>query len=460
MSWTINLMYLVLWTSVAGAFITIVWYLVGSLLERAGFLNITYVMLRMVAVFWLVPFVYMTLIVIKNMNHAWHGILLSPTPKLLLYATMFCSVWSVGALIGILNYVSQIIIISMRAHKSMECTERVQRIFERNCQALGMKNKRICVRQSYIEDVPKVIGIFHPTVFLPIQDYSEQELNIIFSHELTHVMHHDLLFKNLSMIVCAVHFFNPFAWYFKTLLGKWSEFACDYEVCVRECNIKEYYKVIIDMTEALEYIPVLSAHLVEGESELRERMEHVMKCYKKADRSKIVAAVLVVSMFVGSAVSVSVASVSSADAYVKYAQATDVATEEEYTENQLPEYTDLSEALSLTKQSKTKVLSGDVALLENGEGYSIDWDVKPSFQMRSRSFHAKKGQTITVYGMITPSGKSLRVGIIEPSAVKRYVTPTKGFTHDFEVKETGYYKIYAENKNDVTVNLSAHYEVN
>ena len=46
MTWTINLMYLILWTSLSGAIVSVVWFAIGRLLEKAGFLHITYMLLK------------------------------------------------------------------------------------------------------------------------------------------------------------------------------------------------------------------------------------------------------------------------------------------------------------------------------------------------------------------------------------------------------------------------------
>lgn len=35
MTWTINLMYLILWTSLSGAIVSVVWFAIGRLLEKA-----------------------------------------------------------------------------------------------------------------------------------------------------------------------------------------------------------------------------------------------------------------------------------------------------------------------------------------------------------------------------------------------------------------------------------------
>lgn len=58
MIWTINLMYLILWTSLSGAIVSVIWFAIGRLLEKAGFLHITYTLLKVAILFWFVPITY------------------------------------------------------------------------------------------------------------------------------------------------------------------------------------------------------------------------------------------------------------------------------------------------------------------------------------------------------------------------------------------------------------------
>ena len=91
------------------------------------------------------------------------------------------------------------------------CSKEVGQQFAQRCAAEGRYARRVRVKQSYQIEIPRVTGILHPTVVLPVERYSIEERDVIFRHELTHVKHHDILFRNLTMLLCIIHFMNPFA---------------------------------------------------------------------------------------------------------------------------------------------------------------------------------------------------------------------------------------------------------
>ena len=68
-----------------------------------------------------------------------------------------------------------------------------------------------------------------------------------------------------------------------------------------------------------------------------------------------------------------------------------------------------------------------------------------------------KDQVINVSGDITPLGKVIRVGIIEPNGARRCVYATGRFSQNFEVNHTGDHKIYAISDNSEVVNLKGGY---
>ena len=103
----------------------------------------------------------------------------------------------------------------------MEIKELVDTI----CGEYKINPKRVRIRYSYADSIPKVAFCIRPVIFIPIDKLEKQSYKIIFKHELMHIKHGDLIFKNLLKILCAIHFFNPIIWWMDKQLEKWSEFA-------------------------------------------------------------------------------------------------------------------------------------------------------------------------------------------------------------------------------------------
>lgn len=466
MTWTINLMYLILWTSLSGAIVSVVWFAIGRLLEKAGFLHITYILLKVAILFWVVPITYGVLL-LRTMTYGDVHRSISPgfsiTPTILQTATVFCAAWSIGAAIGMAQYIVQRIKITRMMKHATFCSKEVEQQFAQRCAAEGSYARRVRVRQSYQIEIPRVTGILHPNVVLPVERYSVEEWDVVFRHELTHVKHHDILFRNLTMLLCIIHFMNPFAWWLNRQMRKWSEYACDYEICCRNHKLKKYYDVILNMAEKSMNAQFLSVQLLESESELQERMKHVMKCYKKKNKSKFVAGMLVACITLISGSSVYAVSAASVSADEQWKNATVVETKENTTQElDVEEATELIEMTETSRARNIQASLGEVEVLSAKSGlYNFNWNVKAGKEIYSPSFRATSSQSITVTGITSPATKYLKVGIIEPDGKRRYVSAKGSFSHTFELTKTGYYKIYAWNVNDSgTINVAGAYEVN
>lgn len=458
-------MYLILWTSLPGAIVSVVWFAIGRLLEKAGFLHITYILLKVAILFWVVPITYGVLL-LRTMTYGDVHRSISPgfsiTPTILQTATVFCAAWSIGAAIGMAQYIVQRIKITRMMKHATFCSKEVEQQFAQRCAAEGSYARRVRVRQSYQIEIPRVTGILHPIVVLPVERYSVEERDVVFRHELTHVKHHDILFRNLTMLLCIIHFMNPFAWWLNRQMRKWSEYACDYEICCRNHKLKKYYDVILNMAEKSMNAQFLSVQLLESESELQERMKHVMKCYKKKNKSKFVAGMLVACITLISGSSVYAVSAASVSADEQWKNATVVETKENTTQElDVEEATELIEMTETSRARNIQASLGEVEALSAKSGlYNFYWNVKAGKEIYSPSFRATSSQTISVTGRTSPATKYLKVGIIEPDGKRRYISAKGAFDHTFKLTKTGTYAIYAENENDIAINVAGAYEVN
>lgn len=70
-------------------------------------------------------------------------------------------------------------------------------------------------------------GLVRPAVYLPQVPMDAQERRLILAHELAHLRRRDLWVKWLALAVCALHWFDPFAWLLREELGRLCELACD-----------------------------------------------------------------------------------------------------------------------------------------------------------------------------------------------------------------------------------------
>jgi len=77
---------------------------------------------------------------------------------------------------------------------------------------------------------PAVIGVFRPTVLLPVRDVenlSRQALSNVMLHELAHIRRGDLAVHAISTVLLVFHWFNPFLWLAQRRSRELREMACD-----------------------------------------------------------------------------------------------------------------------------------------------------------------------------------------------------------------------------------------
>ena len=97
-------------------------------------------------------------------------------------------------------------------------------------------------------------GVIRGTVLFTeesLQITTPQQLRLILLHELTHLKRFDPLMQRFSLIVRAIHWFNPVAWFVVSRLQRTRELACDAAVLqlVGTAKRKEYGLILLRFTE-------------------------------------------------------------------------------------------------------------------------------------------------------------------------------------------------------------------
>lgn len=123
-------------------------------------------------------------------------------------------------------------------------------LFETVKAELGIKRK-IRLRTAADGDSPMLAGIVFPTVYIPADVTDRTDAEMIFRHELTHFRHGDLLYKQLTLLVNAIHWFNPFAYLLSANISRSCELYCDMEVTrgMSRAEKERYMETILTLAE-------------------------------------------------------------------------------------------------------------------------------------------------------------------------------------------------------------------
>lgn len=92
---------------------------------------------------------------------------------------------------------------------------------------------------------------FHRSIYLNTGMYTPAELADVIKHETIHVQQQHTIDVILAEIVCAVNWYNPFAWVLKTAIKQNLEFIADEEVLQSSTNRKNYQYLLLKVNGSL-----------------------------------------------------------------------------------------------------------------------------------------------------------------------------------------------------------------
>ncbi|MDR1132239.1 MAG: M56 family metallopeptidase [Oscillospiraceae bacterium] len=130
---------------------------------------------------------------------------------------------------------------------------------------------------------PMLIGLFSPVIVLPDREYTEDRLRAVLFHELIHLRRRDVLVKWLSVLACAVHWFNPIVWLTRREIDRACELSCDEAVIANlDPHGRQSYGDTLLYVAADGKTPraVLSTTMCEEKKDLKERLSAIMKNQK------------------------------------------------------------------------------------------------------------------------------------------------------------------------------------
>ena len=151
-------------------------------------------------------------------------------------------------------------------------------------------------------DIPAVIGIFRPRIFLPrriADEWPLDDLEPVLLHELAHVKRYDLIINWLQVIVQVVYFFHPLVWYVNRRIRQIREEVCD-DVAVNLLGTgkKRYTMSIVRVMEETLREPVfgfIGIGFTERKSTLGRRVRRIMsKNYKLNQKLTVISIVTLI----------------------------------------------------------------------------------------------------------------------------------------------------------------------
>lgn len=157
-------------------------------------------------------------------------------------------VWIAGMVISFLFYLINFIIFKIKIKEHLEKLD--SKLFEQVKDELKIKRNVNLCKCSLINS-PVFVGFVSPIILMPYTNYTDEELKLIYKHELTHFKRMDVWYKLILVIASVVHWFNPLVYLMRRYASKDIEYTCD-DIVTKDLSLeqrKEYSKVILKTME-------------------------------------------------------------------------------------------------------------------------------------------------------------------------------------------------------------------
>lgn len=149
---------------------------------------------------------------------------------------------------------------------------------------------------------PMTLGLIHPVLILPKEEYTDEELRFILLHELYHCKRKDLWYKLILFCANAIHWFNPLVRLMCREAGAALERTCD-DAILQGASYEErraYTETILqNIKEQIAYKNNLSMCLYGGKKEMKNRFMNILEQKKRQSGNWVLLLAVVCMLFAG-----------------------------------------------------------------------------------------------------------------------------------------------------------------
>ena len=435
--------------ALTGSCVFICFKLLEKLLEKRGLIKTSVRLLRFVILSFLIPIVFVSLIYAYDDN-----VTFAQDDPLPYVFGVLLLIWAVGW--------GKALIHSIQIHKRLKylintacmCEKEVVDTKEIWRKKLKIRQK-IEVKYSYTIATPIICRVLKPVILLPARDYSREELDVIFVHELMHCKHKDILWKQLCAFARIVFWWNPLIQRFVYVVDSWNESYCDYAVTQVLKDKKKYFTTVCRLgIQPFQKGAYLCAALYEDKNQLKTRIYRIkaMQDTNKKAAAQISAVMILLLVSFGSVVLIT-------QGYHRIYMSTIMMLgdiqQEIYLKEGGAETRDIIMNLKEYDHIRWNKKLPVVKMKENikkGNYNAFFQKLKSQNRMESNWIYLKKGEIVS-FNLQDMQDETLNKrdtdfisGIMDVNGRERYVMASSQILHDFEIQKEGRYKFFIENR--------------
>lgn len=470
-----QLLFAVLITTVTSTLLLFVWRLLRGFFMRTD-PKMIYTMLRFICITYLLPLGYVAVLFtyrkwLQGDLPIWKLVFVNTDiMKLLIFVAMV--IWFARAYReSKKQYISKKNLLRFLEDNipAVELESDTVNIFETVCSKLNIKQNKITLYINPLTNTPLIVDARSPKVILPEKDYTQEELELIFYHELSHYKHHDLIYKSVTLAISIIHCINPLMGNLKNCLEVWGECMADVsalELSGKLPYARQYYDKILAIVPCernADSDKYFFSALYLNEQEIILQRINFMTHYQ---HSKIPSKLMTLFIAVLFVILSMLTAFASGKAIAGVANFAYWHTEEKINETSdlkadgLIEYTCREEDLA-TDGTESVLRLKDNKQIDNA--YNIEeMLVKANTKLLIGKYNLKENQKIKFSLLIDSMGKDCLLGIIDEMGNVQYVKGTGILEYIFTITQNNSYRIFIQNncedETDLNVRGYFHFE--
>ena len=435
--------------ALTGSCVFICFKLLEKLLEKRGLIKMSVRLLRFVILSFLIPIVFVSLIYAYDDN-----VIFAQDDPLPYVFGVLLLIWAVGWGKALIHSIQIYKRLKYLINTACMCEKEVVDTKEIWRKKLKIR-QMIEVKYSYTIATPIICRVLKPVILLPARDYSREELDVIFVHELMHRKHKDILWKQLCAFARIVFWWNPLIQRFVYVVDSWNESYCDYAVTQVLKDKKQYFTTVCRLgIQPFQKGAYLCAALYEDKNQLKTRIYRIkaMQDTNKKAAAQISVVMILLLVSFGSVVLIT-------QGYHRIYMSTIMMLgdiqQEIYLKEGGAETRDIIMNLKEYDHIRWNKKLPVVKMKENikkGNYNAFFQKLKSQNRMESNWIYLKKGEIVS-FNLQDMQDETLNKrdtdfisGIMDVNGRERYVMASSQILHDFEIQKKGRYKFFIENR--------------
>ncbi len=386
----------------------------------------------------------------RDLDGSWNGNFMNGTGFLMRAAFGTAAAWFLGALVSAVRCGRELY--RERPVKSAVVSEEQSevRVLRQLGKIMGIRRRIPVCRGERL--TPAIGGFLRTRLYLGTELLEEEELRMIFRHELYHYRHGDIWIRRLLLLLRIVWWFCP--WFTCGKISeeyrRLSEDYVDEEVC-REEDMGRYIRTLLKTAlQGAERMHLTQATAAENRCDVLRRIENMKSLHNRKNMTRTMAAVWTAACLLMGSTTVYAAGAGVIEGYEALYKATVVEVEEQAIEEQYIEYREEPDDGWVAEEGE---------VMDDGRSPTVpfEWTVGANASKKTPSFEMSSGGYITVSVSVEPTDLKVNVGIVEPNGGKRYITGSGRITHTFSLDQSGSYSVFVENTNNQKVYVEGGY---